>query len=426
MRIGIVPVTDPAAGGTYQYSLSLIDALCADDMGQQHDRLLFYRTGTRPPELSASWKVSSALEFPSLPRPKRDDFLRRALGGARAQRTLQGARQKLTKRWRGPEDYQRRRQPHLTGWLRELDVDLMLYSTVMPESFESAVPFLVAIHDLQHRLQPEFPEVSANGEWEVREYLFRNSARYALFILADSEVGKEDILSFYEEYGVTPDRIKVLPFQPAIYLATDVSESEKRRVRRIYGLPDRFLFYPANFWPHKNHIHIVEAIGRLKHQQNLDVHVVFTGTLKDELTRITAAEVSSIARELNIEHQIHRLGRVSNADISGLYAAAVGLVMPTFFGPTNIPVLEAWALGCPVLTSNIRGIREQARDAALLVDPASVDEIAQGIARLWEDEHIRRELIRRGHERVAKYKPEDFRRRLHAILEEAKACLRRA
>ena len=73
----------------------------------------------------------------------------------------------------------------------------------------------MAIHDLQHRLQPEFPEVSANGEWERREYRFRNGARYATLLLADSEVGKEDLLNFYGPYGVTPDRVKVLPFIPA-------------------------------------------------------------------------------------------------------------------------------------------------------------------------------------------------------------------
>ena len=98
--------------------------------------------------------------------------------------------------------------------------------------------------------------------------------------------------------------------------------------------------------------------------------------------------------------------------------------MPTFFGPTNIPILEAWALGCPVLTSDIRGIREQVADAALLADPRSVESIAEGIYRLWTDENLRRTLADAGHCRLSKYTPDDFRNRVIEILEEAKDRVR--
>ena len=99
-------------------------------------------------------------------------------------------------------------------------------------------------------------------------------------------------------------------------------------------------------------------------------------------------------------------------------------VMPTFFGPTNIPVLEAWAFGCPVLTSDIRGVREQAGDAAVLADPRSVEAIADGIYQLWTDENLRRTLADRGRQRLSTYTPDDYRRRLMEILEEAKARVR--
>ena len=89
--------------------------------------------------------------------------------------------------------------------------------------------------------------------------------------------------------------------------------------------------------------------------------------------------------------------------ICRLYAGAVGLVMPTFFGPTNIPMLEAWAFGCPVLTSDIRGIREQVGNAAILVNPRSEEAIADGIYHLWTDENLRRILADRGRRRLASY-----------------------
>src|SRR5262249_4685872 len=123
----------------------------------------------------------------------------------------------------GPDSVKLR--PDMRCWFRESGVDLMIYPVPDPLSFEAGVPYVMAIHDLQHRLQPDFPEVSADGEWESREYLFRNGSRYATLLLADSQTGKEDILTFYEPYGVTADRVKILPFAPTSYLAVEVGAS---------------------------------------------------------------------------------------------------------------------------------------------------------------------------------------------------------
>jgi glycosyltransferase involved in cell wall biosynthesis len=87
-------------------------------------------------------------------------------------------------------------------------------------------------------------------------------------------------------------------------------------------------------------------------------------------------------------------------------------------------VLEAWAFGCPVITSDIRGIRQQSGDAALLVDPRSAEAIADGIYRLWTDEILRRTLAGRGRQRLATYTPHHYQQRLAEILQEAKARVR--
>jgi glycosyltransferase involved in cell wall biosynthesis len=311
-------------------------------------------------------------------------------------------------------------QPHVSRWLYRCGVELMIYPSRNRLSFETGLPYVAAIHDLQHRLQPEFPEVSANGQWEEREYYFRNVTRCATLLLADSEVGKEDILHFYGPYGVTPDKVKVLPYLPACYLAMDVSESERQRVRTLYHLPERYLFYPAQFWPHKNHVRIVQALGLLKRERRLQVSVVFCGSYSGEIREHTFREVLSLSSQLGVEKQIHYLGYVPDEDMSGIYAEAVALVMPTFFGPTNIPILEAWAFGCPVLTSDIRGVREQVQEAGVLVDPRSVEAIAEGMYQLWTDEILACSLADLGRQRLASYTPDDYRRRLVAILQEAK------
>ena len=304
--------------------------------------------------------------------------------------------------------------------LRAAGVELMVYPAPLIETVESGLPFLSAIHDVQHRLQPNFREVSAHRQFEMREYIFRNIARYAVLILADSQVGREDILAFYEQHGATADRIKVLPFLPAPYLSTPLAQAERARIRRSYNLPKAYFFYPANFWPHKNHAVIVEAIGKLKSETGLTIHIVFTGASTDHLALEVAARVSQIARDFGVEDAIHQLGHVPNSDMGALYAEARGLVMPTSFGPTNIPIVEAWTLDCPVLTSDIRGIREQVGDAGLLVAPTSVEQLAGAMSQLWRDENLRRELRKRGRRRLYLYQPEDYRRRLNEIVEEAK------
>jgi len=304
-------------------------------------------------------------------------------------------------------------------FLNDCGVDWVLYTTPNVQSFEIGLPYVMPVYDLQHRLQPEFVEVSAHGEWERREYLYRNGTREATLILADSEIGKEDILNCYGAYGVTADRVKVLPYLPAPYLATAVSPSERVRVRTTYRLPERYLLYPAQLWPHKNHMRVIQALGLLKATQKTNAHVVLCGTYSGALRTRVYREMMSEAHRLRVAEQVHYLGYVPNDAMSALYAEAVGLVMPTFFGPTNIPIVEAWQLGCPVITSDIRGIREQVGDAGLLVEPRSVEAIAEGMRQVWEDGTLRTDLAQRGARRLAQYSRQDYCAQLVDIIAEA-------
>ncbi|HEY3242974.1 MAG TPA: glycosyltransferase family 1 protein, partial [Phycisphaerae bacterium] len=327
---------------------------------------------------------------------------------------------------RPPDPTRPRRQDDMRRWLLECGVELMIYPSPHRLSFEAGVPFVMAIHDLQHRLQPEFPEVSADGEWQRREYLFRNAARRATMLLADSEVGCEDILNCYGEFGAQRARICVLPFLPACSCDPAEAGLLRAHVARRYGLPQRYLFYPAQFWTHKNHSRVIEALGILKRSGGFQIPLVLTGSAEGPVRERAFAEMQALARHWGVLDQIHVLGLVPTAEMAGLYAGAVALVMPTFFGPTNIPVLEAWALDCPVLISDIRGIREQVADAALRVDPRSAIAIADGIHKLWTDTELRQELATRGRARVAHYTRDDYCRRLFDAIAAAKQRVRSA
>ena len=427
MRIGIYPALAPSSGGIYQYSLSMLSVLAQWKIDGCEDHFVLFTDKIVPAVTAGTNGNGWTIKPPQRP-PQALNMLRRIVGEGPHREMWRWLRSQMSQyqiqcKPASPDPDVVRHQPEANRWFKNCGVDLMIYPESTRLSFEAGVPYIMAIHDLQHRLQPEFPEVSADGEWERREYRFRNGARCATLLLADSEVGKEDILNFYGSYGVTPDKVKVLPFLPACYLARDLSRVERERVRTIYRLPERYLFYPAQFWPHKNHARIVQALGLLKQEHNLNIPVVFCGSNAGEIRERTFREVMSLSSQLGREKQIHYLGYVPDEDMSGIYAEAVALVMPTFFGPTNIPILEAWTFGCPVLTSDIRGIREQVQNAAVLVDPRSVEAIASGIYRCWTDEKLARTLADLGRQRLASYTPDDYRKRLVEILEEAKARL---
>ncbi|MDX6611841.1 MAG: hypothetical protein QOD75_1027 [Blastocatellia bacterium] len=431
MRIGVVPNLNNLDGGIYQYSLTMLRALRDWGPPNGDQWTVFTPDGTSHPTVteleSARWAVKPLL--PPTLRRQVSTAVKRAAGDAAystATRWLASRGRKLISQG-GTESSSLdvvKRRPEFQRWFSRQGMELMLYSATNSLSFESGIPYVMAIHDVQHRLQPEFPEVSANGEWEWREYLFRNGTRYATIIIADSEVSREDILNLYGQYGLTPDRVKTLPFLPSYYPSLQGTESEQNRVSDIYDLPKRYLFYPAQFWPHKNHARLVQALALLRQEHGLKIPIVFSGFYAGEIREATYNYVMKLAHQLGVQDQIHYIGYVPDEDMPGLYAGAVSLTMPTFFGPTNIPTLEAWAFNCPVLTSDVRGIREQTGDAALLVNPLSVEAIADGIRRLATDQDLRSTLARRGQERLSAYRPQDYYRRLTDILNEAKSLVR--
>jgi len=127
----------------------------------------------------------------------------------------------------------------------------------------------------------------------------------------------------------------------------------------------------------------------------------------------------ALALKLGIADRVRYLGSVPDEDMAALYTLSAGLVMPTFFGPTNIPPLEAWYFGRPVITSDLRGAQEQNGDAGLLVDPRSPKAMADAMLRLWRDDALCTELVARGKRRLASYSWPSFMDSLGAIITEA-------
>ncbi len=259
---------------------------------------------------------------------------------------------------------------------------------------------LVAIHDLMHKYEPHFPESGSFFRYKFRETYFKNVSVSAKGILVDSLIGKQHV---EESYAADGSKIKVLPYiAPDYIFKYKISEEQRCKFNKKNNLPEKYLFYPALLWKHKNHDNLIKAIALVKNEIP-DIALVLTGSQKNNYQNIL-----NLVQRLDLQNNVHFIGFVSEKELICLYKSAVGLVMPTFYGPTNIPPLEAFELGCPVAVSNIYGMPEQVGNAALLFDPKSPEEIATVIKKIWTDSDLTNDLIAKGFLKSKKWTQSQF------------------
>jgi glycosyltransferase involved in cell wall biosynthesis len=287
---------------------------------------------------------------------------------------------------------------------RVQDVDLMWFPTPMFEPVD--MPYVVTIWDLEHRLHPYFPELGAHGEWQARDKAFGDALRRATYVVTGTQVGRDEIMRFY---AVDADRIHILP-HPTPKFALDAAHGATPALTLPVGQP--YVLYPAQFWSHKNHIGLVAAIAELRRRGRV-VHAALVGADKGNLDHIKRR-----AAELDIGSQIHFLGFVERDQLIALYRNAAALAYTSLCGPENLPPLEAMALGCPVINSDIAGAREQLGDAALLVDTLDARALAEAITRVLDEPDIRSELIAKGTARAARYTQREFGRDMQALIDD--------
>lgn len=255
------------------------------------------------------------------------------------------------------------------------------------------------VHDLMHRYEPDFEEIMVT--YTEREKFFSSKARIADVILVDSKLGKKQYLECYFEKRKHNARVEVLPFV--------VSNICKKHEEYI-DIPVKYIFYPAQFWEHKNHKNLILAIKILK-EKIPDIHLILVGSEKNSLRM-----VKSLIQKNLLGNHISILGFVSDEQLVYLYKHAVAMVMPTYFGPTNIPPLEAMALGCPVIVSNKYAMGEQVGEAGLLFNPDSSEDIAHCIMQVWNDAELRQNMIEKGYEQSKKWTQKDFQKRFIKIV----------
>jgi glycosyltransferase involved in cell wall biosynthesis len=256
------------------------------------------------------------------------------------------------------------------------------------DAFTTDVPSIYQPHDLQHL---HLPELFSPWIGRRREVIYRTHCERAGAVVAMTSWGRRDLI---ESYGLTEEKVRVVPGASVLPEYPAPSSTDLEEIRARLSLPDFFLLYPAQPWPHKNHALLLEALAVVRERTGTAIPLVCTGAPVGQFHQVRDRAV-----ELGFEHTITFPGFVSPQELRGLYELATALVFPSRFEGWGLPVCEAFSAGLPVASSSATGLPALIGDAGLIFDSESTEGIADAVQRIWTDEGLRRTLAERGRER---------------------------
>jgi glycosyltransferase involved in cell wall biosynthesis len=279
---------------------------------------------------------------------------------------------------------ERAREVQCPSFFRQRRIDLLYAPFGMIAYPNCGVPIVAMVVDVLHR---DYLLSIDEKEREWREGYFRQMVTCADRFQVISDYTGESLM---RHYGVAAERVfrTYLPIQERLKIAhTNLPDAE------------RFFFYPANFWPHKNHEVLLIAYQIYRSQAGPEAwKLVLTGS--DDPRKKMLQELAAV---LGIESHTIFKGYVPEAELAVLFSSASALVFPSLHEGFGIPPVEAMKLGVPVLTSDSGSLREVVGEAALKVDPRKPFDLASAMYRIATSEPLRANLRRRGFERAREF-----------------------
>jgi glycosyltransferase involved in cell wall biosynthesis len=259
--------------------------------------------------------------------------------------------------------------------------------------FLTDVPSIYQPHDLQHMHLPEYFRADVAAR---RNLVYRALCSQAQIVAVGSKWTKAD---FVEQLGLEPGKVRVIPLAPSTALYPMPTRPEVKDCRTRYDLPERFAFYPAQSWPHKNHLKLLEALRLIRDEHLVRIPLVASG----KRTPFYFDTILPRIRALQLDDQVQFLDFVTPLDLQCLYRLSTVCVIPTKFEAGSFPMWEAFLAGVPVACSAVTSLPAQAGCAALFFDPNDARAMAQAVLKIWHDVEFRSVLVRKGTARVAMF-----------------------
>lgn len=292
------------------------------------------------------------------------------------------------------------------SWVADKKIDFVWFLSPYYEPVE--VPFAATVWDLGHREMPYFPELSLSGwTFDEREGFYAHVLPRAGLVVIGNSVGARAVNEFYR---VRPENIVEIP------LPVDTGSLQglvrDPNLLQPFGLTaGEYLFYPAQFWPHKNHVTLIDALAIL-HAAGAHMKLVFTGSDKGN-----RSYVEEYVKGRGLQESVVFAGFVETPVLHQLYLNAYAMTFASVMGPDNLPPLEAMAFGCPVVSAAFNGAREQMGDGALLYDCLDANDAVAKIAAL-SDPALKSQLINNGHALVETRSADVYVARINQALNE--------
>lgn len=279
----------------------------------------------------------------------------------------------------------------------KLDV-LFVPSHTLPIIRKPGLKTIMTVHDLGSEYLPETHQLKQRIYLGfMQKYQLKGASK----IIAVSKATKKDLV---ERIGIKPGKIEVIYEGYDKSLFKPIKSDLLGNLLNQYELVSRkYFLFVGTVQPRKNLERLIKAfalhlrgVNKVKAGDHLGggVKLVISGSkgwLADDIYRLP--------RRLDIENKVKFLGYVPDKDMPALYCGAVALLFPSLFEGFGLPILEAQACGCPVLTSNVSSMPEVAGKAALYVNPISVEDIIRGMIRI-KNKELRIKLMKRGFENV--------------------------
>lgn len=299
--------------------------------------------------------------------------------------------------------------------LKNARIDLLIIPFPLLFGFENKIPYIVSVPDIMYKYYPGFPEYSFRKRI-TNNLVYGCAIKHSVLNVVDSLYGLEDLRKFFN----TPqENIRVIPYIPPgyIYRLKNMSQEIINNSLKKYNLPKKFIFYPAQFWFHKNHLRLIKALKLVKENKATKISLVLVGD--PGANNENYKKVVSFIEKAGLKKQVFILGYVLDQEMVALYKKALALVFPTLIGPTSIPPLEAMVLGTPVMCSNLFAMPEQIGGAGLFFNPFNPEDMAEKIYQLWTGDKLREKMIKKGFIRAKKITPDGYTKKWENVIKEA-------
>ncbi|MBN1495210.1 MAG: glycosyltransferase family 4 protein [Spirochaetes bacterium] len=287
------------------------------------------------------------------------------------------------------------------SWRKRIDIFLFPKNTFSPLVRGKKIP---VYHDIVYFEDFNFREFKYFDNLHHR-IMIPVAARFSWIDLTVSDFTASRMKSLL---NIRQEKIRVVKEGVEDHFRRISDKKRLARVKKTFNLKVPFFFYAGSLSPRKNMLNVIRAFTRIK--DSIPHVIYFTGG-----DSWLDSEVYDMIRDGGLEDRIVRLGYIGEEDLVAMYNLADCYLYPSLYEGFGLPILEAQACGCPVITSNVSSCPEVAGEGALYVNPHDAEDIAWAMLSIVKDTNLKKKLIKAGLQNCRQYTWEKTARAIYRL-----------